>query len=393
MRIVHFTTPFLPRIGGAEISVHNLARQQRIAGHEVYVLTGWARKKRAIRTLLPYTLLLLPPRLQMGKVYKSRFWKIALYASLFYLQRRYQFDVWHLHFAYPIGSALPILQKLGMDPVLNCRGADVQRLPDIEYGHRLDPEINDEVTRVLRKCKKLVAMSTDLRNDFVEAGCGSETICDIPNGVAYNYMQSVPTDRVKVREEHGLPPQTHIIITTGRNHPKKAYHLIPEVLERLTRKWEDIRWIIVGRDCEPIKELAACRGIQEHLIIIPEIGGWKEDGGALEFPSRELIRVMKASDVFAFPTRIEGHPMVILEALAVGLPVVSTDVPGVRDLVINNVNGFMAQEGDTEAMTRHIDFLLSDVHKRTQMGQAARIMAQKYDWEIIAQKYIDLYTQ
>ncbi len=396
MRIVHFTGAFLPHVGGAEAVVHNLALEQTRMGHEAYVLNWWGRSKNAIRKYLPYPLLSLPPKCRIDELFKRPLRRMVLSAWLTYLQRRFRFDAWHLHYAYPIGSALPLLQGMGMEPVLTCHGIDVQTLPSIHYGVRLDPEIDREVTRVLRRCKKLVAIGSDMHRKFLEAGCEAARVFDIPNGVSLAQMNSISRDAAarKIRSQYRIPSNSPIILTVGRNHPKKGYDLIPAMIESLARGARPFVWLIVGPRCESISETLAARGLAEHVRIVGSLGlGEKSGTKVFMFPSPETAEVFRAADLFAFPTKLEAMGLVVLEAMAAGLPVVTTCVPGVRDLVEDGVNGYLAREGDAQDMARYIHALLLDPHLRQEMGAKGLQKAQEYDWTRVAQRYLTLYSR
>jgi glycosyltransferase involved in cell wall biosynthesis len=396
MRIVHFTGAFLPHVGGAEAVVHNLALEQTRLGHEVSVLSLWSRPTRALRGRVPYRMLSLPPKCRIEEIFKRPLRRMVLGAWLTYLQRRFDFDAWHLHYAYPVGSVLPLLQSRGLEPVLTCHGTDVQILPSIGYGVRLDPEIDREVTRVLRSCQKLVAIGSDMHREFLEAGCAPAQVFDIPNGVSLDQMDSISRAAAarKIRSQHRIPPETPIILTVGRNHPKKGYDLIPAMIASLADEERPFVWVLVGPDCESIAAALAARGLARHLRVVGSLGpGAKSAAEGFSFPSAEMAELFRAADIFAFPTKLEAMGLVVLEAMAAELPVVTTCVPGVRDLVENGINGFLTREGDAGEMARRIGVLLLDPSLRKRMGARGRHKAQDYDWTRVAQRYIDLYSQ
>jgi glycosyltransferase involved in cell wall biosynthesis len=103
--------------------------------------------------------------------------------------------------------------------------------------------------------------------------------------------------------------------------------------------------------------------------------------------------MFRAADLFAFPTKLEAMGLVVLEAMAAGLPVVTTCVPGVRDLIESGVNGYLAREGDAEDMARYIRTLLRNLPLRQAMGAKGLQKAQEYDWTKVAQRYLALYSR
>ena len=111
------------------------------------------------------------------------------------------------------------------------------------------------------------------------------------------------------------------------------------------------------------------------------------------FPSNELVELLKLADVFYFPTTSEGSPLILLEALAARLPVVSTYAEGVVDMVENEKEGLLSDIGNAEQMSRSIIRILTD--EKTSQNIIARglIKAEQYNWQKIAKEYIHLYQK
>jgi len=375
--------------------VHSLALEQAKAGHQVYVLNPWSRNKARFkrRTQLPYRMISFPPKYELEVTSRYPLRKAILELWLRYLQRRFCFNAWHLHFAHPAGVALPVLQHMGVEPVLTCHGIDVQILPAIGYGMRLDPNIDRQITDVLRRCRKLVAISSDMRRLFLDAGCAQRFIFDIPTGVAFDHVNSVAREAAlaRVRREYGLSPTSRIILTVGRNTSVKRFDLIPEMVTSLRRCCtEAFTWIVVGPGCESLCT-ASQNGCLRHLGPFGIQPGL--EAAVPLSPHIRLVELLRAADVFAFPTRTEGLPLVVLEAMAAALPVVSTDVSGVVDLVEHGGTGLLSREGSPEEMVDHIATLLSNPQMRADMGAKGRQKARNYDWRVIAQHYVNLYAR
>jgi glycosyltransferase involved in cell wall biosynthesis len=259
---------------------------------------------------------------------------------------------------------------------------------------RLDPEIDQEVTRVLRRCKKLVGISSDIRKEFLRTGCAAHRVFDVPNGVSLDRIGSIsrPVAVESIRRRYGIRREASIILTVGRNHPIKRYDLIPTIIALLAGAGKDFTWVLVGPGCEPLSEVLAARGLTGYLRTVGRVGPCTAHAtGVFSFPSDEVVAFLKAADVFAFPTRMEGLPLVVLEAMAAGLPVVSTAVPGVRDLAEDGVNGFLTPEGDAQQMAGYLGTLLSNPQLREEMGARGQQKAAQYDWPLVARRYVDLY--
>jgi len=100
------------------------------------------------------------------------------------------------------------------------------------------------------------------------------------------------------------------------------------------------------------------------------------------------------ADLFLFPTRADNSPLVVLESLACGTPVVSFNVGGVPDLVRPGVTGYLAQPEDAQDFFHGILELLKDDNLRESMGKKGRaIVLEEYPLQLQAQRYIELYKQ
>ncbi len=153
---------------------------------------------------------------------------------------------------------------------------------------------------------------------------------------------------------------------------------------------EDARAIMwVGR-LDPIKGLgtlvdafqSVSAGGNEHLFLVgdgaikEELAKQVEQGGLSErvhfLGSRDDVpRLLKAADLFVFPSRTEGLPNALLEAMAVGCPIVTTNVPGCRDLIRNEETGLLVPYGDTTALSDAMTRLLTDREAASRLGRRA----------------------
>jgi glycosyltransferase involved in cell wall biosynthesis len=98
------------------------------------------------------------------------------------------------------------------------------------------------------------------------------------------------------------------------------------------------------------------------------------------------------ADVFVLPSEREGMPLVLLEALAMGLPVVATDVPGNRDVVINGQNGALVPPGDSDRLRQALLSVTSDPGQYGRLSARSRQLAGKYSWEAILAEFERLYS-
>ena len=105
-----------------------------------------------------------------------------------------------------------------------------------------------------------------------------------------------------------------------------------------------------------------------------------------------LPEFYRQGDVFCLPSASEGMASVMLEALATGLPIVTTDVPGTAELVTEGHNGFVVPVGDADALVAPLRRLLTDHEFRRQQGGRSRERSMAFSWTVMAERYLALYA-
>jgi glycosyltransferase involved in cell wall biosynthesis len=103
------------------------------------------------------------------------------------------------------------------------------------------------------------------------------------------------------------------------------------------------------------------------------------------------VELYRSADIFAFPTLLETFGMVLVEAMAAGLPVVTTDAPGVRDVIAHGENGLQSPAGDADAVAANLERLLADPHERARYRELSLAAAGAYDWPRVVDQYRDFY--
>jgi glycosyltransferase involved in cell wall biosynthesis len=241
----------------------------------------------------------------------------------------------------------------------------------------------------------VTAISASIRSELLAVGVPGDRIRDVPNGVDACRIQSIPVDRNAVRREMDWPLDRSVLLTMGRNHPKKGYRFIPRIIKRLVQVRQDFLWVIVGRGAEPIMEMAHALGVGEYLRIVRQIGPSRARGNQdqLAVPTSEVVRLYKTADIFVSPTLLEGFALVLVEAMAAGLPVVTTDAAGARDAVTHNATGLISPVRDTLGMTENILKLLGNRALADELGRNGERVARGYEWRGVASRYCSVYEE
>ncbi|MDD5680516.1 MAG: glycosyltransferase [Candidatus Omnitrophica bacterium] len=390
MKIAYLISNYLPRIGGAEAFVHNMATELTKRGHDVVVVTPSRGRKfdrifnyKIVRLNFLLTRLLFI-NFRLGKIYTEK-----LLATL---QKKYGFDVWQATIGYPLGAAaVDFCNRNKIPCVLRCVGEDIQAYPELKYGYRLNSKADKIIREQYKKFTAVIAANNSMKNDFVSIGVPAEKISIIPNGIDCAKFKNA-TDREEIRRALGVDGSHKLLLTVGRNHPKKGFSRIVPIAKILSRKYTGFKWLLIGKNCDKIKTDAEKEGLGNYFVS-KEITAVISPSGGLEVPSPELISYYKAADIFVFPTYIELFAKVLVEAMAAGLPIVTTDAPGVNEMIENGVNGLKSKAKDPEGIADLIIKVFSDEELQKRLGQNALSAAKGYDWDVVVSRYLELYKK
>ena len=208
---------------------------------------------------------------------------------------------------------------------------------------------------------------------------GRGSICGV------NLSRYAPSEvtRQRVREQLGIAPRRVVFSFMGRlNHDKGLYDLLP-AFDRLASEREDVYLLLFGNDEEGV---SSHFDEYTHLQISRNIFYY----GATQEPET----LLQASDVFVLPTYREGFGTSVLEASALGIPVICSDVYGVRDAMVDNETGIRCQVGDVASLYNAMRQMAADPDMRCRYGKngRARIISQ-FDGTVMTQLWVDYYRE
>ena len=226
-----------------------------------------------------------------------------------------------------------------------------------------------------------IVVSQSMKGEFVRHyGDAAESIIVIPNGVDLKMFNPAnrPLYRDRVRQKHGISNGDFTLMFAGSYWERKGLRYIIEALSLLPRL--DVKLLIVGSGDEKFYgEIAELKQVRERIIFVSR--------------SSNLWEYYAASDVFVFPTIYEPFGLVIIEAMASGLPVITSRVAGAADFITDGVDGLLLSDpGDTNNLAAKIKLLFSNVELRKTMGERARETTEKLSWDWVAQKTLEVYN-
>lgn len=208
------------------------------------------------------------------------------------------------------------------------------------------PAFDVETTRTHYIC-----VGRHLAELAVERGVPTQRVHVVANAVKPPTVQARPFDQA------GRPPR---IVAAGRLHPKKGFDVLVAALARLRDQGLAFDCEIAGEGDERarLEGLIAQHGLGDRVRLV----GWRDDVPAF----------LATGDVFAFPSHQEGFPLVLLEAMAVGLPAVASAIPGPVEMIADGVDGVLVPPGDPAALARALAGLVATPERAAALGLAAR---------------------
>jgi glycosyltransferase involved in cell wall biosynthesis len=181
----------------------------------------------------------------------------------------------------------------------------------------------------------------------------------IPNGIPTDEYAPDPDTRAQWRQAHGIEPHATVLTHVGRFAPPKNHALLVEAFAQVHSDAPLYLLLVGGGELEnAVREQVAGLGLQGRVRFL----GVRAD----------VADILRASDVFVLSSRWEGNPLSVMEAMAAGLPVVSTGVGGVPELVREGETGLLVPSEDAGALAQAMQALVDDPVRRRAMGAAAR---------------------
>lgn len=366
-----FTDSYRPYTSGVVRSLDTFTRELEELGHRVFIFAPAYGRHEAEANVFRYWALPAPTN--------RRFYvAIPLSWRTGGTVRRLQLDVIHAHSPFVLG-------RLGM------RHARQQGIPVVftyhtrydQYAHYaplLGVHLRSWVGRVARdfanRADVVIAPTGSIKELLQEEGVRSP-IRVVPTGVDLDeFGHSDPGWAHKTLE---LSPGRPAIVSVGRLGAEKNLEFLIRVAGRLDDR---VTLLMVGD--------GPLRGQLEALVQKLGLSGRVKFSGQLDRP--ELGSVLKASRLLVFSSHTDTQGVVLLEALAAGIPVVAVDAPGARDMVTPGVNGFLTPP-DEASFAQAIKTLLDDARLYDEFSRAARRQAESLSSRACAHLLVDVYQE
>lgn len=374
MRIAHVSATFPPYWAGTGNVCYHNARELARRGHEVQVLTAAAPGLPGEDVVADVQVRRLPVALRAGNA--------PLLPGLIGALRG--FDIIHLHYPFILGAEMvslaallyrtPFVLSFHNDLIGNGLRAPV---------FALYQQLSARATA--RRASRLCAVSTDhyqssrLRRALPQR---PGFVVELPNGV--DVERFAPTGpRLDLRERFNLSPEARVLLFVGALDRAHHFKGLDRLLLALRHLPPDVVLLVVGDgDLRPEYEAQAqALGLRSRVAF----------AGAV--PHDDLPLYFRGADLTVLPSLPpESFGMVLIESLACGVPVVASNIPGVRQVVDHGSDGLLAKPGAPGALAAAIAQVLADDNKRRAMGERGRAKVEaRYAWQAVGDRLEAIY--
>lgn len=227
---------------------------------------------------------------------------------------------------------------------------------------------------------RVIAISQFYRSELLTHGiCSKDKLITITNGVYHQGLLRI--DKVEARKKLGLDAQKPWVGVAARLVPQKGIEYLIEAAEILKNRGLNFGVAIAG-DGELRKKLEAMVNARKLNDVVVFCGYHSN-----------ISDFYSALDVFVLPSLWEGLPLTLLEAMAMGLVCVATDIGGVREVIKHGQTGLLVPARDPKAIADSVQSIISEPEKFKHISEAAKEEVKKYSWADSAKKTADIYRE
>ena len=362
-----------PTFGGSGVVATELGIELSKKGHEVHFIT-YSQPVRldALSSNLHYHEVNVPDY----PLFKYEPYELALSSKLFDVISKHKIDVLHVHYAIPHAYAAYMAKKIlkengyNIPIITTLHGTDITLVGN-------NPFYKPAVTFSINKSDIVTCVSKSLMEDTREFFGIKREIKVIPNFI----------DIDKYARKHNLcqgnmlaQDDEKIIVHVSNFRPLKRIIDVLKIFEKINQKINS-KLIMVGDgpDKKKAKEFLRKNNLKNKVIFLGK--------------TSEVDEILCSSDLFLLPSEKESFGLAALEAMALKVPVISTNTGGLKDLNINGTSGYTSDIGDIDSMAKNAIKILSDDSLNKKYRIQAFENAKKYDIKTVIPLYEKIYDQ
>ena len=393
VKVCFLSPEYLPLSGGTGAYVYYLSNELMKRGFSACIVTGYD-ESRDIKINEQHRIFFL--KTFKAPVVKSFLFAAAASRKLSSIRGSFPVDIAHVNlplvpsFAVPTGfgkTLISTVHSTWKGEAEAIKGEPYSRLNSNEkFMVSFNWLLRVFEEKMLERSNRIIAVSDFTRRELLQYyKVKEDKIRVIHNGVDVNKFK--PTnDRPKAKAELGFNPEDTAILSVGRLYARKGLFTLIESMPLVTRKFKNAKFIIAGKglsnEMKKLMSYAAKLRVKDSIVFT----GY--------FPDKKLPRLYQAADIFVFSTFYENLPFAVLEALSTGLPVVTTGVGGIPEMIEDGKNGFLVEPSNPEELADKILYYLGHSAVASEMALRAReTVENQFDWRLVVKKVVKVYDE
>jgi glycosyltransferase involved in cell wall biosynthesis len=365
-RVLMLISNFYPVLAGAEQQALNLSRMLVSKGIPVSVLTRSIKNEKNFEQINGVKVYR-----EIHVIDKGKWFGISYILSSFYFlfRKRHTYNIIHCHIANGLGYIAALLIKFLFNKKVIVKVA--LSGPKSDFKMLKKTRLNRICLKMLHNVDKVITICSWSKKEALNEDFPESKISFIPNGVNTDHFIPSPAAECSSNK----------ITFLGRLNYQKGIDTLLLAFSSLVINKPELQLEITGEGPEKTNLLK----MAEDLKITNKVIFHGENTDPYAF--------LLSSSVFVLPSRSEGLPNVLLEAMSCGLPVIASNVGGNLDLIQSGKNGILFEEGNYEQLSSAIETILDNKQLKEKLGKNARqAIVKDYSMEITVSKYIELYT-
>ncbi len=391
MRILYVAYQYYPVYSGYGLKINRLSRELKKTGFRPSVLSVRVRGGRRFEEVEGIPVFRLAtfgfPSFPTP-VHRLFFNLNLLFYLLFHLS---SYDILHT-----TGNDLGIFLAVGLTRLSGKKTIhSLSMLGDDSPGAVRSSRLGGLRLLLLRQADKIICSSTALYDDCLKEGIPADRIVRIDNGVKIDIFRPAFKEKNRLRKKHSLAPDDPVLVFVGSVSRRKGFDLLLEVFRKLRLVRPQLKLIVIGPKTvrehpfldkeflQSIEDRVREEGLEDSLLFTGKIQ-----------KTSEMVEYLQLADIFVFPSRKEGSPNALLEAMACGLPVIAANLPGITDDIIGSGENGVTLPGEVSAFSEAISELLDDPERRKEMGEKARAtIRDNYSFKFFVERHAAVYRK
>ncbi len=361
-----------PTFGGSGVIATELGKYLATKGHQAHFITYDQ----------PVRLNSLDPNTYYHEVSMHDYplfhyqpYELALSSKMVQVIKKWKLDILHVHYAIPHAYAAHMAKKILAQHGINIPVITTLHGTDITLVGK-NPIYRDAVEFSINASDMVTSVSESLKNDTESFFHIEKNIRVVPNFIDRTIYER---ETECLRKQFAPDGQRIISHISNFRSVKRILDIVKIFAEVRSEYKSRLLMIGDGPDKEPARALAYELNVAEDIIFLGKVV--------------DIERILKCSDVFLLPSEKESFGLAALEAMACGVPVVSSNTGGIPEVNLHGKTGFTANVGDVKTMASHVKEIFSNAVLEESLRVAAKRRSLEFDIEKVAPKYEDLYKE